>query len=77
MVGRSQNDIGLFECDDVLEGVPVRVRFTWKNISATSATWEQSFSFDDGATRDTNWITQSTRISERGGIGMAASGDVT
>jgi hypothetical protein len=41
------------------------VRFDWKNITPTSVTWEQAFSFDDGATRDTNWIMQSTRISDR------------
>jgi hypothetical protein len=65
VVGRFQDGIGLFECDDVLEGIPLRVRFTWQNITATSATWEQSFSFDDGATCDTNWITESTRIKRR------------
>ena len=56
--------MGLFECDDVLEGVPVKVRFTWKDIADGSATWEQSFSFDDGATWDPNWITRHIRIEE-------------
>jgi hypothetical protein len=40
----------------------VKVRFTWKDLTHDSATWEQSFSFDDGATWDTNWITRHTRI---------------
>lgn len=62
VVGRFQDGVGLFECDDVIEGVPLRVRFTWKDITPTSATWEQAFSFDGGATWDTNWVTQATRI---------------
>jgi hypothetical protein len=62
VVGRFRDGIGLFECDDVIDGVPVKVRFTWKDIARDSATWEQSFSFDDGATWDTNWITRHTRI---------------
>ena len=62
MVGGFRNGIGLFECDDVLEGVPLRVRFTWKDITETSATWEQAFSFDEGETWETNWITRATRI---------------
>ena len=27
-----------------------------------SARWEQSFSFDDGATWDTNWTVRHTRV---------------
>jgi hypothetical protein len=62
VVGRFQDGVGLFECDDVIEGVPLRVRFTWKDITVTSATWQQAFSFDSGAIWDTNWVTQATRI---------------
>ena len=62
VVGRFEDGVGVFECDDVVEEVPLRVRYTWKDIAADSVTWEQSFSFDAGATWDTNWIMRSTRI---------------
>ena len=61
VVGRFKDGIGVFECDDVVDGVPLRVRYTWKVHSADSLTWEQSFSFDNGATWDTNWTMESTR----------------
>ena len=62
VVGRFRDGIGLFECDDVIDGVSVKVRFSWKDITPDSATWEQSFPFDGGATWDTNWITRHTRV---------------
>jgi hypothetical protein len=64
VVGRFHDERnGTFECDDVIDDLPVRVRYTWKIESATSVHWEQAFSFDDGANWDTNWITDAKRIS--------------
>ncbi len=53
---------GIFECDDVIDDVPLKVRYTWRIDSPTSVHWEQAFSFDDGASWDVNWMTDSTRI---------------
>lgn len=64
VVGRFEDGAGRFECDDILEGIHVRVRYDWKNITADSVTWEQSFSFDGRRTWDTNWVMESTRIAD-------------
>jgi hypothetical protein len=62
VLGRFDDGIGVFECDDVLDDVPLKVRFTWKDITSVSAVWEQSFSFDNGATWDANWTTRHARV---------------
>jgi hypothetical protein len=62
VVGRFEDGVGIFEGDDVINGVPLKVRYTWKDVTPDSATWEQSFSFDGGETWDTNWITRHTRV---------------
>ncbi len=59
--GRFTNGRGQFFCDDVLNGQPVRVRFDWTGITATSAHFEQAFSYDDGRSWKTNWILDLTR----------------
>jgi hypothetical protein len=59
--GRFTDGVGTFECDDVLGGEKVRVRFLWHSMTGTSATWEQSFSRDSGGTWQRNWVMQFTR----------------
>ena len=61
LVGRFRDGVGEFYGDDQQDGVPVRVRFRWSGISATTARWEQAFSADGGATWETNWIMRFTR----------------
>jgi hypothetical protein len=64
VVGRFEDGVGIFECDDILEGVHIRVRYTWKDITEDSVTWEQSFSFDGRRTWEPNWTIRSTRIAD-------------
>jgi hypothetical protein len=59
--GRFVNGVGVFYADDTLRGKPVRVRFTWSNITANSAHWEQAFSPDGGKTWELNWVTDFSR----------------
>jgi hypothetical protein len=59
--GRFDGDHGRFECDDAIGGKPVRVRFDWTVLSRDTARWEQSFSFDGGASFAPNWEMEWTR----------------
>ncbi|RKN21322.1 hypothetical protein D7147_11200 [Micromonospora musae] len=63
LVGRFVDGVGTFYADDVDEGRPIRCRFIWSEITATSARWEQAFSTDGGRTWETNWIMEFTRAS--------------
>lgn len=54
--GAFRDGVGEFYGDDHHGGVPVRVRYRWSDITATSARWEQSFSPDNGVTWERNWV---------------------
>lgn len=61
VVGRFADGVGRFFADDTDEGRPVRCRFIWSRITATSARWEQAFSTDGERTWETNWTMDCTR----------------
>lgn len=59
--GRFENGVGTFYSDYVQDGKTMRVRFTWSQITAKSARWEQAISSDAGKTWETNWIMEFQR----------------
>ena len=70
MLGRFDDGVGTFYSDTDMDGKPARVRFIWSGISATTAHWEQAFSFDGGKTWHTNWEMSFTRTN----IGASRTG---
>lgn len=53
---------GTFEAEDTLDGRPIRVRFRWLHTATPTPRWEQAFSPDAGATWETNWTMDFTRV---------------
>lgn len=62
--GFGEDGRGEFFDREELNGREILVRFVWSEITPTSAHFEQSFSVDDGATWEVNWISDQTRIAE-------------
>lgn len=56
MLGQFVDGRGTFYCDDIVNGVALKVRFDWQVLDQRSARWEQSFSFDGGASWRPNWV---------------------
>ena len=61
VVGTFTDGVGVFECDDVYRGTPVRVRYRWSDTETPHPHWEQSFSTDGGETWELNWEATFTR----------------
>jgi hypothetical protein len=55
VVGKFSKHVGQFYADDVLDGLPINVRFTWTASPGGHPRWEQAFSNDGGTTWETNW----------------------
>jgi hypothetical protein len=60
--GRFENGVGNFYADGEVNGRQTRTRFTWSQITKTSARWEQSFSYDAGKTWESNWVMEFKRV---------------
>ena len=60
--GGFEHGEGNFYSDDTLNGQPIRTRYFWSRITATTARWEQAFSSDGGKTWSTNWTMDFTRL---------------
>jgi len=55
VVGTFKNGIGLFFTNDVIKGIPLKIRFTWLTSNPKAPRWEQAFSKDNGVSWETNW----------------------
>lgn len=62
VVGKFENDVGIFESEEVIEGKALRVRYTWTKVDADHVKWQQGFSFDNGKTWKVNWRMTGTRV---------------
>jgi hypothetical protein len=62
--GHFEKGVGTFYSDGEINGKPVRTRFMWSQITATSARWEQAFSYDAGKTWETNWVMEFRRVKQ-------------
>jgi hypothetical protein len=56
VIGSFAAGIGLFFANDVLGGVPIKIRFEWTLTRDQHPHWEQAFSPDDGRTWEVNWV---------------------
>lgn len=57
--GQFEGENGVFECGDIVGGLDVLIRFEW--FVSVTPRWQQSFSYDRGATWATNWVMDFTR----------------
>jgi hypothetical protein len=60
VVGGFAGNHGEFYGEDVDDGRPVKVRYSWHKIDAQRAHWEQAFSYDN-RTWETNWTADFVR----------------
>ena len=64
VTGSFEDGVGLFEGDDLDGDRLIRARYVWSDITSRSARWTQSFSLDEGATWEANWVMDFTRVED-------------
>ncbi|MBC7813659.1 MAG: DUF1579 domain-containing protein [Burkholderiales bacterium] len=62
MVGSFKDGRGTFYAQEMFEGQPIFSRFIWIPKDDNNCRWEQAFSPDGGASWETNWTMDYTRI---------------
>lgn len=62
VVGSFKDNVGTFFAQDVLNDLPIKIRFTWLISSNGNPHWGQAFSADDGITWETNWEMEFVRF---------------
>ena len=55
VVGHFTDGVGAFFAEDSLNGLPIKIRFTWRQSSNGNPNWDQAFSADGGISWETNW----------------------
>jgi len=60
--GGFADGVGTFVGDDMHDGRPITTRVRWSRITRNSARWEQAGSPDGGASWESNWISDFTRV---------------
>ena len=60
LLGGFDGALGQFYGEDVDDGRPIKVRYSWVIEDRNHARWEQAFSFDNRSW-ETNWTTEFTR----------------
>jgi hypothetical protein len=63
LVGGFDGAHGEFHGEDVEDGRPIKVRYSWLKKDRDHARWEQAFSFDNQSWK-TNWTTDFTRTQQ-------------
>jgi hypothetical protein len=65
VVGSFSDGVGTFFANDVLDGLPIRIRFIWRISAEGNPRWDQAFSSDGGVTWEVNWEMEFVRLDER------------
>jgi len=62
LTGTFVDGVGTFFGDDTFSGRAIRLRFIWRDLGPSEASWEQAFSDDGGRTWETNWTMRFHRL---------------